>query len=101
MDSTAASTQTTEKNLNGKNQPSEPKPVAKTHALVSGEKSLSSEKPSTSESLSKNLATELMGLIRKVNEHGVTAETVNASCNAAAQIHKILRLNFDMKKDGF
>jgi hypothetical protein len=47
------------------------------------------------------LATELMGLIRKVNEHGVTAETVNASCNAAAQIHKILRLNFDMKKDGF
>jgi hypothetical protein len=42
-----------------------------------------------------------MGLIVKVNETGVTPETVNASCNAAAQIHKILRLNFDMKKDGF
>lgn len=101
MDSTAGSMQTTEKNLNVKKQQSEPKPVAKTPALVSGEKSLTSEKPSTSESLSKNLATELMGLIRKVNENGVTAETVNASCNAAAQIHKILRLNFDMKKDGF
>ena len=51
--------------------------------------------------LSKNLAVKLISLIDKVNEGGVTPETVNASCNAAAQVYKILRLNFDMKKSGF
>lgn len=51
--------------------------------------------------LSKDLAVSLMNLIEKVNEGGVTPETVNASCNAAAQIYKILRLNFEMKKEGF
>jgi hypothetical protein len=54
-----------------------------------------------SESLSKNLVEELMNLIKKVNADGVSPETVNASCNAADQIHKILSLNHDMKKDGF
>lgn len=51
--------------------------------------------------LSKDLAVSLMGLIKDVNKQGVTPETVNASCNAAAQIYKILRLNYDMKRDGF
>jgi len=93
--------QTTEKNLKEKNQPSARQPEEKTLALASEKKSVSLQEQGTSVSLSKNLANELMGLIVKVNETGVTPETVNASCNAAAQIHKILRLNFDMKKDGF
>lgn len=54
-----------------------------------------------SASLSKNLSLELMGLIKKVNENEVTPESVNASCNAANQIHKILKLNYEMKKEGF
>lgn len=54
-----------------------------------------------SETLSKDLAISLMKLIDKVNEGGVTPETVNASCNAASQIYKILRLNFDIKRAGF
>jgi len=41
-----------------------------------------------------------MTLIEKVNETAVTPETVNASCNAAAQIYKILRLNYEMQKEG-
>jgi hypothetical protein len=41
-----------------------------------------------------------MTLIEKVNERGVTPETVNASCNASAQIYKILRLNYEMQKEG-
>lgn len=93
--------QTTEKNLKEKNQPSARLPEEKIRALGSEKKSVALQEQETSPSLSKNLATELMGLIVKVNEAGVTPETVNASCNAAAQIHKILRLNFDMKKDGF
>jgi hypothetical protein len=42
-----------------------------------------------------------MNLIDKVNKDGVSPETVNASCNAAAQIYKILHLNYQIKKDGF
>ena len=59
------------------------------------------EKQVTSESLSISLVTQLMSLIEKVNEEEVTPATVNASCNAAAQIYKILHLNFQLKKSGF
>lgn len=93
--------QTTEKNLKEKNQLSEKSLDAKTPALASEKKLLSLEKPSTSENLSKDLAIELMTLIKKVNQDGVSPETVNASCNAAAQIHKILRLNYEMKREGY
>lgn len=73
---------------------------AKTNSLASSEISTQEIKTESS-SLSKNLALSLMKLIDQVNAGGVTAETVNASCNAAAQIYKILRLNYEMKKDGF
>lgn len=56
------------------------------------------EKQGTPMSLSKSLAVELMKLIKEVNKHGVTPETVNASCNAAGQINKILRLVYDMQR---
>jgi hypothetical protein len=51
--------------------------------------------------LSKKLCLSLMSLIDEVNKPGVTPDSVNATCNIASQIHKILRLNFEMKKDGF
>lgn len=75
-------------------------PAVKIHSSAFGVTS-EAETSTRSESLSKDLATSLMGLIRDVNKDGVTPDTVNASCNAAAQIHKILRLNFEMKKEGF
>ena len=92
--------QTTEKNSKEKKQQSEP---SKGVAIRSSESNAISEVETQSESqgLSKNLAKSLMSLIDKVNADGVTPETVNASCNAAAQIYKILRLNYDMKKEGF
>ena len=43
---------------------------------------------------------KLVDLIDEVNKNGVTPETVNASCNAAAQVCKILKLNLEMKKEG-
>lgn len=57
--------------------------------------------PAQSANLSKDLALQLMTLIKDVNKDAVTPESVNASCNAAAQIYKLLKLNFDMKRDGF
>lgn len=72
----------------------------KIHSLES-KNSLIQDHTKTSEQLSKNLALSLMDLIDKVNLDGVTPESVNASCNAAAQIYKILHLNYQMKKEGF
>jgi hypothetical protein len=101
MGSTGDSMQTTEKNLKEKKAQPEPASVVKSPVLASVVRSPSLESQETSKSLSKDLAGELMTLIKKVNEHGVTPETVNASCNAAHAIHKILNLNYLMKKDGF
>jgi len=67
---------------------------------VSDRKSQMQKNLVTSESLSKNLSQKLINLIDDVNAEGVTPESVNASCNAASQIYKIMKLNFDMKKDG-
>lgn len=57
--------------------------------------------PATSQNLGKHLCLQLISLIDDVNRTDVTPESVNAACNAAAQVHKILRLNFDMRKEGF
>lgn len=71
-----------------------------TRSLESGQLS-TAETQSPSIQLSKDLAGSLMKLIKDVNKDEVTPESVNASCNCAAQIYKILRLNFEMKKEGF
>ena len=92
--------QITGKNLKEKNVLSAQKPEGQTRSSESGRTS-EVVIPRESTELSKSLATSLMGLIKEVNKDGVTPETVNASCNAAAQIYKILRLNFEMKKEGY
>jgi hypothetical protein len=55
----------------------------------------------TSATFSKDLATQLLDLMKRVTKDAVTPDTVNAACNCASEIHKILRLNFAMKKEGF
>jgi len=92
---------TTKNESNEKSEtPPEQKGIA-TRSSASGEQSAPPATQSPSIQLSKDLAGSLMSLIKDVNKEGVTPETVNASCNAAAQIYKILRLNFEMKKEGF
>lgn len=54
----------------------------------------------TSESLSRDLATQLLGLMKKVTSEQVNPATVNAACACASEIHKILKLNFQMKQAG-
>lgn len=92
--------QTTEKELKNKNESTAKQSVTLTRSEASGTTSAVGSNQESSQ-LSKNLAVSLMGLINEVNKDGVTPETVNASCNAAAQVYKILRLNFEMKKEGF
>ena len=89
-----------DKELKEKNA-SHPEPKEeKNQLLVSEKKYLNLAEQETSINLSKNLALELMNLIKEVNKNGVSPDSVNSSCNAAKQIHNILRLNFDMKKEG-
>lgn len=92
----ATKSESKEKSLSRAKGPAENHPSS-----VSNISSLKSEEAEISTNLSKSLALELMGLIKAVNKDVVTPESVNASCNAASQIYKILRLNFDMKKEGF
>lgn len=92
--------QNTEKSLEQKNEIMPQRKDAKTHSLVSSEKSQAVIQEESSQ-LSKNLSLFLMDLIKDVNEDGVTPMTVDASCSAANAIYKILRLNFEMKLKGF
>jgi hypothetical protein len=92
--------QTTEKKLKEKNEMLAQSEDGQIRSLESGSTS-EAETQRESTQLSRNLAKSLMKLIDDVNKSEVTPESVNASCNAAAQIYKILRLNFEMKKEGF
>lgn len=71
-----------------------------TQALSSKTQSLSQEKAETSENLSKVVALQLMSLMEKVVKDNVSPPTVNAACNCAEQINKILKLNVEMKRLG-
>ena len=42
----------------------------------------------------------LFELMEKVVETEVTPSTVKAACNCASGIHKILKLNLEMKRSG-
>lgn len=90
----------TEPELKKKNELTAPKKEDQIRSLESG-KTSEVAKERRSDSLSRDLSLSLMGLIDDVNKDGVTPESVNASCNAASQIYKILRLNFEMRKEGF
>lgn len=54
-----------------------------------------------SEGLSLILINELFRLMKEVNKDQVSVDSLNASCNAASEIHKLLKLNFEMIKNGY
>ncbi len=47
--------------------------------------------------LSTTVATQLLDLMQQVTKTEVTPETVNAACNCAKEIHKIIRLSLEFK----
>ncbi len=52
----------------------------------------------TSENLPKNVCMQLYNLMNKVVHNDVNPKTVSAACACASEIHKILKLNHEMKK---
>lgn len=53
----------------------------------------------TSEDLPRSVCEQLAVLMVQVTKDQVTPTTVNAACNCASQIQKILRFNFDMQRE--
>lgn len=53
-----------------------------------------------SQNLSKELCLKLVQMIDKITEGELTTDKVNSACLAANQIHKLLDLNYKIKKDG-
>lgn len=55
-------------------------------------------KQEISASFSKDLATQLLDLMKKVTKDEVNPQTVHAACSCASEIHKILALNYRIKR---
>lgn len=69
-----------------------------THFSDLEKKSQNQEKDSQSTSLPYTVSMQLVNLMQKVVEDEVSPKTVGAACQCASEIHKILKLNFEMKK---
>ena len=62
------------------------------------QKSQNQENNSQSTNLPYTVSMQLVSLMKKVVEEEVNPKTVGAACQCASEIHKILKLNFEMKK---
>lgn len=63
-----------------------------------GKSALQIEDAVTLGPLSKDLATHLLGLAKKITQNEVTPKTVHAACACASELYKIMKLNWEMKK---
>lgn len=61
-------------------------------------KSLQQESPATSENLPKNVSMQLFDLMKRVVKDDVNPSTVRAACACATEIHRMLKLNLEIKK---
>lgn len=52
----------------------------------------------TSENLPKNVSIKLFELMTKVVESDVNPKTVQAACACATEIHRMLKLNMELRK---
>lgn len=71
---------------------------AKHQALDSETRSLKHGDPATSENLPKNVSLKLYELMNSVVSKDVTPATVNAACQCASEIHKILKFNLELMR---
>lgn len=54
--------------------------------------------PMTLGPLSRDLSMHLLSLAKKVTAEEVTPKTVSAACQCAAELYKIMKLNWEMKR---
>ncbi len=71
---------------------------AKTQPSASETKSLQPAGPVTSENLPKSVSMQLYGLMNEVVKNEVTPKTVQAACACATEIHRMLKLNMEIKR---
>lgn len=69
-------------------------------SLVSGKPSETLLKTEISQNLPKCVSMQLYDLMVKVVEDNISPATVNAACNCASAIHKMLKFNLDNQKRG-
>lgn len=68
--------------------------------LASETKLQKREDQETSESLPKSVSLHLLDLMKKVVEENVNPSTVSAACKCASEIHKMIKINLDLKRSG-
>lgn len=67
--------------------------------MASDTKLITSEKDAvTLGPLSRDLSMHLLDLAKKVTKDEVTPQTVSAACQCAAELYKIMKLNWEMKR---
>lgn len=72
--------------------------LEKTPSMQLNTKSLNaSEANMTLGPLSKDLATHLLSLSKQVVAKEITPKTVNAACQCASELYKIMKLNWEMR----
>ena len=74
-----------------------PKNGEENNQLLDSEKQLAmQESQETFENLPISVSTQLLKLMKQVVAKEVNPQTVNAACNCASEIHKILKLSASM-----
>lgn len=62
--------------------------------------SLTQSQVVTSENLPKNVSMQLFNLMNKIVQDEVSPQTVKAACQCATEIHRMLKFNLELKKNG-
>lgn len=50
--------------------------------------------------LSMSIAEHLLDLMKSVTKDSVSPKTVNAACQCASELHKLMKLNLEMRRRG-
>lgn len=56
------------------------------------------DEKSLSASLSKDMATQLVKMMKQATENDSSANAINAACNCAKQLRELMKLQFEIKK---
>lgn len=67
-------------------------------ALDLGNQLQSLDKREISQNLPKNVCLKLYDLMNLITTKEITPDSINSACNCASQIHKIVKLNYEMSR---
>ena len=67
-------------------------------SVVSDKQSPKLQVQETSESLPKDVSLHLLSLMKSVVAEQINPDTVRAACMCAGEIHKMIKLNLEIKK---